>query len=82
VILRGDGGPSGISVTPQIDGEVQSIIQASLQALGANQYEARARILQRAENLALTVSGSGPATVESMSYEAEKKPAGAALVIA
>jgi hypothetical protein len=80
VVIRGDGGPSSILVSPTINGEMQATIQAALIALGQNQYEARVRLLQTAENLNLTVSGSGPATVESISYQVEQKPAGAALV--
>lgn len=80
VIIRGDGGPTGISVTPQLNGRIQTTIQAALTALGSNQYEARARILKTVENLALTVSVSGPVTVESVSYEVEKKPVGASLI--
>jgi hypothetical protein len=81
VIMRGDGGPSAIQVTPQLNGNLQSIINAALIALGSNQYEARVRILQTAENLNLSVSGIGPATVESISYEVVPKPAGAAIII-
>jgi hypothetical protein len=83
VIIRGDDAPSSVNVTTEINGQVQAIIQASLTALGVDQYEARARIFQRAENLALTISGSGPATVESVTYEVgAKKPVGSSLVIA
>jgi hypothetical protein len=83
VIIRGDDAPSSVNVTTEINGQVQAIIQASLTALGVDQYEARARIFQRAENLALTISGSGPATVESVTYEVgAKKPIGSSLVIA
>jgi len=80
VVIRGDGGPSSIVVTPEINGEVQATLQAALIALGNGQYEARTRILQTAENLNLTIGGSGPATVEAVSYEVQPKPAGAALI--
>jgi len=81
VIIRGDGGPSSIQVTPELNGYIQSVIQAALIALGSNQYEARVRIMQTAENLNLTISGSGPATVEAVDYQVVPKPAGASLVI-
>jgi hypothetical protein len=81
VIMRGDGGPSMISVQPQINGSIKSLVQAALIALGQNQYEARVRLLRTAENLNLTISGSGPATVEAVSYEVVEKAVGSALVI-
>lgn len=82
VIIRGDGGPSSISTSIQRNGKQQSNpTQASILALGNNQYEARIRILRTAANLNLTVSGSGPATVESIDYQVVEKPAGASLVI-
>lgn len=80
VIIRGDGGPTAIVVTPELNGTMQETVTAALIALGNNQYEARTRILQTAENLNLTISGSGPATVEAVSYEVQPKPAGAALI--
>lgn len=80
VIIKGDGGPSSISVTPAIDGDIEPLINASLIALSGGQYEARVRIMETAEDLNLTVSGSGPATVESIDYQVVPKPAGAALV--
>lgn len=81
VIIRGDGGPNSISVTPELDGNILATIQTALTALGNNQYEARARILQTAENLNLTVSGSGPATVEAIDYVVVPKPVGTPVVI-
>lgn len=80
VIIRGDGAPPSISVQAEINGEIQDMVQAALIALGNGQYEARVRILQTAENLNLTISGSGPATVEAISYEVVQKPVGAALI--
>ena len=80
IVMRGDGGPNSISVTAQINGTTEAIVAAALIALGNNQYEARARILQTAENLNLTISGQGPATVESISYEVQPKQVGAALI--
>lgn len=79
-IIRGDGGPASILATPSINGQTQSSIQAALIALGNNQYEARIRLLKTAENLKLTISGTGPATIESISYQAQPKPIGAPLV--
>jgi len=81
VVMRGDGGPSSIAATVQRNGKVLETVQAALIALGQNQYEARVRILKRAANLNLTVSGSGPATVEAISYEVTEKPVGSALII-
>jgi hypothetical protein len=80
VVIRGDGGPAAISATLDINGKTQSTLSAALIALGANQYEGRIRILQTAENLNLTISGSGPATVEAVSYEVQPKPVGSALI--
>jgi len=80
VVIRGDGGPTAIGVTAEINGNIQTMVQAALIALGSQQYEARARILQTAENLNLTISGSGPATVEAIDYQVVEKPVGAALI--
>lgn len=82
VIIRGDGGPSAITVTPTINGQIKNAIQAALIALGNNQYEARIRIMQTAENLNLTISGSGPATVEAVSDTVVERPVGGALIVA
>lgn len=81
VIIRGDGGPTDVDVMATVNGQLQGTVEAALIALGSNQYEARARIMQRAENLNLTISGEGPATVESVNYEVTPKKVGAALVI-
>jgi hypothetical protein len=80
VVIRGDGGPSSISVTPAVNGYLLSTVRAALIALGDGQFEARARLLHAAENVALTVMGKGPAVVESIDYQVREKPAGAALV--
>lgn len=80
VIIRGDGSPSAINVTPEISGTLQQTISAALIALGGGQYDARVRIMQRAENMNLTISGSGPATIESVVDLAQPRPAGADLV--
>jgi hypothetical protein len=81
VIIRGDGGPSSISVTPQTNGYLQTTFRAALLALGDGQFEARARILQAMENLGMTISGVGPAVIESATYNVMPKPVNGALVI-
>jgi hypothetical protein len=81
VVIRGDGGPPAISATTEINGNALATIQAALIALGGGEYEARVRILQTAANLSLRLSGSGPATIEAIDYQAQPKPVGAALVI-
>lgn len=78
-IIRGDGSPISIGVSAQINGKMRNTIQAALTALGT-QYDARVRIMRNAENLNLTISGSGPATVESVMYEVNPRPVGSALI--
>jgi hypothetical protein len=80
VIIRADGSPSRITVTPEINGKIQQAISAALTVLGEGQVEARVRIMQTAENLELAISGQGPAVIESIDYNVQPKPAGAPLV--
>lgn len=80
VTIRGDGGPTAVNVTPTVNGNIEATLGAALTALGGGQYEARVRILQTAENIDLTISGSGPATVESVQYEVNPRPVGSNLV--
>jgi hypothetical protein len=81
VVIRGDGAPSAISVTPTVNGRTQTVIQAALTAMGLSQFEGNIRILQTARNLNLTVSGAGPAVIESIDYEVMPKPVGSSVVI-
>jgi len=80
VIVRGDGGPASISVTPEVNGFLQSTLRAAMISLGNSQFEARIPLLTAAENVALTISGAGPAVVESTAYNVVPKPVNAALV--
>ncbi len=80
-VIRGDGAPSAISATPQVNGRTQATIQAALTALGLSQFEGVVRILQTARNLNLTVSGSGPAVIESIDYQVVPKPVGSEVII-
>lgn len=80
-IIRGDQIPPAINATPTVDGRTQTTIQAALTAMGLSQYEGNVRILQRARNLNLALSGSGPTVIESIDYEVVQKPVGSSVVI-
>jgi hypothetical protein len=81
VILRGDGNPSSISMKLAINGQPSGFVTASLIVFNDNNmYEARQRIFQAFENMHIDISGTGPASVESIGYELKPKPVGAALV--
>lgn len=80
MIMRGTTVPKTIDVALQTNGFNHSVSQDTVTPLGNGLYEDRVQIFRTFENMHATISGSGPTTIESTSYEVTQKPVGSELV--
>lgn len=77
LVIRGVGNNPDLSITPTLDGIDQPALQAVLQLLGANQFDARIDIQQTCENFHATLRWTGQLEIDSLNSQVAPKPVGA-----
>lgn len=77
LVIRGVGANPDLRILPTLDGIDQPIIRAAIQALGANQFDARVDIQKTCENFHATLQWTGQIEIDSLNSQIAPKAVGA-----
>lgn len=81
MVLRFRGDAVAPTVTPVFSGELGQALKAALIAVGDESFEGRVDIQRASPDFHAIISGKGTVEMQSIDYQFEPKPVGAALVI-